>query len=163
MNVTLAPSRPIFHVVLVLSLSCLVGVTETRAQDAEASQDLPKITVHKRPNCSCCSRWVDHLEENGLEVTATEASNLDTVKDEAGIPDSLRSCHTAFVSDYVVEGHVPVDVIKRMLREQPDIAGLAVPGMPIGSPGMEMPDREPESYKVMAFTKEGSTRVYARR
>lgn len=163
MNVTLAASKYTCHVVLVLSLLCLVDATEARAQDADASEDLSKITVHKRPNCSCCSRWVAHLKENGLEVAASEASNLATIKDEAGIPDSLHSCHTAFVGDYVVEGHVPADVIKRVLREQPDIAGLAVPGMPIGSPGMEMPGREPESYEVIAFTKDGSTRVYARR
>lgn len=163
MNAALAASKYARHVVLVLSLLCLASTSETRAQDTEGAQELPEITVHKRPDCGCCSRWVEHLKENGFEVAASDAPNLATIKDEAGIPDRLRSCHTAFAGDYVIEGHVPADVIKRMLREQPDIAGVAVPGMPIGSPGMEMPGREPESYEVVAFTKDDSTRVYARR
>lgn len=163
MNVALATSKYTCHIVLILSLLCLVSTSEVAAQDSGISQDLPKMAVHKRPDCNCCSRWVDHLKENGFEVSASDAPDLATIKDDASIPDSLRSCHTAFVGDYTIEGHVPAEVIKRMLQEQPDITGLTVPGMPIGSPGMEMPGREAESYEVIAFTKDGSTHVYARR
>ena len=151
-----------FRGFLVLSLFCLAGLPEARAQNTDASQEIPRITVHERPNCNCCSRWVEHLKKNGFEVDASHSDSLSNVKDEAGIPDSLRSCHTAFVDDYVIEGHVPAKVIKRMLREQPDVMGLAVPGMPIGSPGMEMEGREPESYEIITFTKD-TTRVYTRR
>lgn len=151
----------------------LIGAVDARAQEAGSTsskvgnavsdQALSPVTVYKRENCSCCSRWVEHLEENGFDVEASSKSDLTSVKNRAGVPDSLRSCHTAFVGDYVVEGHVPADLIKQMLREQPDIAGLTVPGMPVGSPGMEMEGREPDSYDVIAFTEGDSTRVYARR
>jgi hypothetical protein len=104
-------------------------------------------------------KWVDHLEAGGLTVEAIDVENLAWVKKENGVPIELASCHTALVDGYVIEGHVPVEDVLRLLEERPDVAGLAVPKMPIGSPGMEGPNAEP--YDVLAFTTEGSTHTYA--
>lgn len=98
--------------------------------------------------------WVAHLEANGLTVTTTDVRDIAAVKAEAGVPTVLSSCHTALVDGYVVEGHVPADDLKRLLAERPEIAGIAVPGMPIGSPGMEGPN--PQPFDVVAFDEEGS-------
>lgn len=96
-------------------------------------------------------------------MTVKDEADLEGVKRKLGVPSTLASCHTAVVEDYVVEGHVPASVIRRLLAERPDdVAGLAVPGMPVGSPGMESPGREPEPYRVLAFDREGNVRVYAR-
>ncbi len=123
------------------------------------SADPIAITVYKTPTCGCCVKWVDHLEAGGLAVEAIDVENLAWVKKENGVPIELASCHTALVDGYVIEGHVPVEDVLRLLEERPDVAGLAVPGMPIGSPGMEGPN--PEPYDVLAFTNEGSTHSYA--
>jgi hypothetical protein len=123
------------------------------------------MTVYKAPECDCCGRWVDHLRQAGFEVKVQEVSQqeLGVVKARNGIRPELASCHTAEVEGYVIEGHVPADAIARLLQEKPDVAGLAVPGMPIGSPGMEMPGRAPERYDVLALQKDGSTEVYESR
>lgn len=126
-----------------------------------AGQDLPAITVYKSPTCGCCSKWVDHLEENGFEVKAVDTQETAMMKMRYGVPADLSSCHTALVDGYVVEGHVPAEEIKRMLTEKPDVAGLAVPGMPMGSPGME--GSRVDSYDIMAFKKDGSRSIYASR
>jgi hypothetical protein len=118
------------------------------------------ITVYKSPSCDCCRKWVEHLRNNGFEVTTRDLEDLKEVKDTFGVPTTLRSCHTATIGSYAVEGHVPAEVIKRMVRERPKIAGLAVPGMPVGSPGME--GGTPERYDVVAFDRAGKTHVYAR-
>ena len=123
------------------------------------SADSVMITVYKSPTCGCCVKWVDHLEAGGLAVEAIDVENLAWIKKENGVPARLHSCHTALVDGYVIEGHVPVEDILRLLEERPDIAGLAVTRMPIGSPGMEGPN--PEPYDVLAFTKQGSTHTYA--
>jgi len=108
-----------------------------------------KVKVYKSPTCGCCTKWIEHLEANGFEVEAENSANLDAIKDENSIPRRARSCHTAFVDGYVIEGHVPAEDVKRLLLERPEVAGLAVPDMPIGSPGMEGPD--PEPYDVVSF------------
>jgi hypothetical protein len=121
------------------------------------------VVVYKSPTCGCCSGWIEHLRESGYSVEAVDLvqySELSATKREHGVPDDLGSCHTAVVEGYTIEGHVPAEVIERLLRERPDIAGLSVPGMPIGSPGMEGPD--PEAYDVMAFTEDGEREVYER-
>jgi len=118
------------------------------------------IHVYKSPTCGCCGDWIDHLEENGFEVTATNSNDMGRIKAEAGLIAGLGSCHTAFVGDYVIEGHVPADDIKRLLAEAPKATGLSVPGMPAGSPGMEMGDRK-DHYKVILFNEQGQTRVFA--
>ncbi len=123
------------------------------------STDPLAITVYKSPTCGCCTKWIDHLEAGGLTVEAVDVENLAWIKKENSVPAQLASCHTALIDGYVIEGHVPVEDVIRLLEERPDVAGLAVPKMPIGSPGMEGPN--PEPYDVLAFTKQGSTHTYA--
>jgi hypothetical protein len=106
---------------------------------------------------------VDHLREKGFRVDARDVTDLAVVKRKHGVPAALESCHTGVVDGFVVEGHVPADVIDQLLRERPKVVGVAVPGMPIGAPGMEMPGQKAERYDVIAFDARGSTRVFARR
>ncbi len=119
------------------------------------------ITVYKSPTCTCCHAWVKHLEANGFTVDARDVPDVTPFKAKFGVPDSLASCHTATVGGYVAEGHVPADLIHKMLAEKPAILGLAVPGMVNGSPGME--GLLSQAYDVLAFTRDGRTSVYARR
>lgn len=140
--------------VLALAAGALFFVTGT-----SSGSDLPTVTVYKSPACGCCEGWVEHMEDAGFEVEVVENQNLMVVKADAGVPPSLHSCHTATVGGYVVEGHVPADDVKRMLREEPAIAGIGVGGMPQGSPGMS---GVPEPFTVATFTTDGSTAVYAR-
>ncbi|HUF66334.1 MAG TPA: DUF411 domain-containing protein [Gemmatimonadaceae bacterium] len=117
--------------------------------------------VYKDANCGCCTKWVDHIRDAGFTAVSNDVTDLDAIKARYGVPRSLGSCHTAEIGGYIVEGHVPADLIRKMLDEKPDIAGIAVPGMPVGSPGMEYTYTEP--YDVIAFTKSGATSVYAKR
>ena len=119
-----------------------------------------EITVYKSPTCGCCSKWIDHLEANGFEVVAHDMGNMASVKIENGIRREFTSCHTAVIDGYTIEGHVPAEDIQRLLRDRPAVAGIAVPGMPIGSPGMEGPN--PQAYDVLTFDNLGNTSVYAR-
>jgi len=107
------------------------------------------VTVHKDPGCGCCTGWVQHLQGAGFTITVIETKNLDPVRRRLGVPEDLAGCHTAEVAGYVVEGHVPADAIRRLLEEGPIAKGLAVPGMPAGSPGME--GGTPERYDVVLF------------
>jgi hypothetical protein len=118
------------------------------------------VTVYKTSTCGCCSRWVDHFRAEGFPVVAHDVADLDAMKAQQGVPLGLRSCHTALVEGYVVEGHVPAPVVERLLRERPRVSGLAVPGMPVGSPGME--GGRPEPYEVLAFDAGGRVAVYSR-
>lgn len=118
----------------------------------------PRILVHKSPSCGCCKLWVDHLTAGGFPVQVVEAADLDAVRTRLGVPRSLAACHTAVVQGYVVEGHVPVVSIRRMLAEAPLARGIAVAGMPIGSPGMEGPN--PEPFAVQLFDERGRVQPY---
>ncbi len=118
-----------------------------------------EIVVYKSPSCGCCGQWARHLRRSGFEVSVNDIDNVSPVKERAGVPVELESCHTAFVAGYVVEGHVPAQDIRRLLAERPDIEGLAVPGMPASAPGMDGPDREP--YTVYSFNAAGRPAVYA--
>jgi hypothetical protein len=121
-----------------------------------------KITVYKDPSCGCCTKWVDHLRASGLAPTVHDRSDMDALKDSLGVPESLRSCHTAVTGKFVVEGHVPAADVKALLARPPKgIVGIAVPGMPAGSPGMEVPGRR-DRYEVTAFFAGGKTSVFAR-
>jgi hypothetical protein len=124
------------------------GVANLAIVDIAAAEEAI-ITVHKDPNCGCCSGWVAHLRSAGFTVNAVDTSELDAVKARLGVPKDLAACHTAEVSGYVVEGHVPALAIRRLLAEKPEATGLAVPGMPIGSPGME--GGFPDPYEVVLF------------
>ncbi|MBI4540587.1 MAG: DUF411 domain-containing protein [Gemmatimonadetes bacterium] len=123
--------------------------------------DSAVVTVFKSPACGCCGKWVEHVRANGFRVLVRDTANVEPVKVAYGVPASARSCHTASVEGYVIEGHVPADLIRRLLQERPDVVGLAVPGMPPGSPGMEGP--KPQPYDVLALRRDGSTEVYAKR
>ena len=122
---------------------------------------LVPIKVYKDPNCGCCKEWVKHLEANGFKVETMDMPDLSLLKQKYGVKPEMQACHTAIVGGYVVEGHVPADVIMKMLKEKPAIAGLAVPGMPQGSPGMEGATKE--RYNVLTFDRAGRTTVYAQR
>jgi hypothetical protein len=148
------------------TVASAVAALVTRAGRAAA---LPlakpvRITVYKTPTCGCCRLWVSHARSvlTGYDVTTLDMDDLSEVKARLAIPPALQSCHTAITGPYVFEGHVPADLIERFLEERPKALGLAVPGMPVGSPGMEMGDRK-ERYDVLLFDKAGMTRVYARR
>lgn len=120
------------------------------------------ITMYKSPTCGCCSAWGDHMTANGFAVTVRDMDNLAPMKADAGVPARLQSCHTAIVGGYVVEGHVPADLVKKMLQEKPRVVGISVPGMPIGSPGMEQGNTK-QPYDVLLFDAQGRTTVYAKR
>ncbi len=119
------------------------------------------IEVWKDANCGCCKSWVEHMEKHGFTVIAHDTPNLTPIKQKNGVGADLVSCHTGVIHGYAVEGHVPADLVRKMIDEKPAIAGLAVPGMPMGSPGMEGPTSQP--YDVIAFTRDGKRTVYASR
>jgi hypothetical protein len=120
----------------------------------------PLVTVFKTPTCSCCGKWVEHLKANGFSVKVQEVNNTAASEKEYRVPRTMASCHTAVVDGYTIEGHVPGAEIKRLLSERPKVVGLAVPGMPMGSPGME--GARGEAYSVLSFDESGHTSVYAR-
>lgn len=136
-------------------LCAAVAWLSTHATAGEA----PTIKVFKSPTCSCCTKWITHLEANGFRVEAENVRDVARIKRENGLPQGLASCHTAFVGGYLIEGHVPAEDILTLLRQKTPIAGLAVPKMPIGSPGMEGP--KPVRYDVIAFDGDGKQRVFA--
>jgi hypothetical protein len=144
------------RILLLLSLM-IFGVAPASAADT-----VPSIEVWKSATCKCCGAWVKHLEANGftVKVNAAEPSTLVALKRQAGIGDKLASCHTAMIDGYVIEGHVPGTDIKRLVAERPEAIGLAVPGMPLGSPGMEQ-GAEFEPYDVLLIKKDGSTETFA--
>jgi hypothetical protein len=128
------------------------------AMPALAMAAAPLINVYKSATCGCCEQWVKHLRDNGLTVAAHNVANPSDMRDKMGIPEHLGSCHTAVVDGYAIEGHVPAADIKRLLAARPKAKGLAVPAMPLGSPGMEGPRKD--AYDVFLVLPDGSTRVY---
>ena len=128
---------------------------------AVITADSIPITVYASPSCGCCQAWISHLEQSGFYVTVEKVLDVTPIKRQFGVPDSLWSCHTAMMHAYAIEGHVPADLIQRVARERPAIAGLAVPGMPKGSPGME--GLGADTYDVLAYRQDGTTTVYATR
>jgi len=143
---------------LVLSLT---GQVHAAQKKAPAVAPKLQAKVYLSPTCGCCGKWTEHLEAAGFTVTREVTAQLDAVPERQKVPTQVRSCHTAVIGKYLVEGHVPADVIKQLLKEQPAVAGIAVPNMPIGSPGMEGPN--PRSYSIVAFKADGTTSEYARR
>ena len=121
----------------------------------------PTIKVWKDPNCGCCTGWVEHLRRNGFIATIVETADMQAVKTRLGVPAELAACHTAEIARYIIEGHVPAQAITRLIAEKPDAIGLAVPGMPVGSPGMEVGDRR-DPYQVLLIDKRGRDSVFAR-
>jgi hypothetical protein len=121
-----------------------------------------QIVVYKSASCGCCAKWVDHLRASGFAPTVHDEDNMDSVKDKLGVPKGVRSCHTAVLGRYLVEGHVPAGDLRSLLANHPAIAGLAVPGMPSSAPGMASPGAPVEPYEVLAFQADGQTQSYAR-
>jgi hypothetical protein len=148
--------------VAAIALSGL-GLGVAAQQKPAPAAAAPKVTVYKTSSCGCCRLWVDHMKASGFDVQAMDVSAADVraVSKAAGLPEDGTSCHTAKIGNYVVEGHVPASDVKRMLKEKPAIAGIAAPGMPMGSPGMEQGGAK-EAYDVVAFTKDGKMTVYAK-
>ena len=120
------------------------------------------ITVYKSSTCGCCAKWVDHLSANGFNPTVHDREDMDGLKDELGVPAEVRSCHTAELAGYLIEGHVPASDLRRLLAERPKAAGLAVPGMPARAPGMAEPGVPTGGYDVIAFQKKGPAKLFAR-
>lgn len=137
-------------------IAVLLVVTYTLfARRARADE----IVVYKNLGCSCCEKWIQHLRGAGFRVTEHELADVTPLKKKYGVPTSMYSCHTGLVRGYVIEGHVPADLVQRLLKEQPAVVGLAVPGMPAGSPGME--GAQKERYEVLAFTRSGEQSTFA--
>ena len=133
------------------------------AAQAQKSASAPAMEVYKSPTCGCCSKWVEHVKQAGIAVKVTDLPQeaLDALKTKHGVPRTSQSCHTGLVNGYVIEGHVPATEIQRLLKERPAVSGIAVGGMPTGSPGMEVAGRPPQPYNVVTFDKQGAVTVYS--
>lgn len=146
-------SFPLRHLALGFALFTAPGASPVLAEGE-------KIVMYQHPQCGCCGKWADHLRGHGFTVEVIATREMSRVRSEAGVPRALGSCHTATVGGYVVEGHVPVADVQRLLAERPPVAGIAAPGMPLGSPGMEGP-YPADHYNVIGFDAEGNTQVFA--
>jgi hypothetical protein len=155
MRINAVTRRFALRLPLVMTAAALLG----QPLYALARSDPNQITVWKNPNCGCCSEWIAHLRKNGFEVAINDVEDTAPIRQKFGLPAKFGSCHTARMGNYVVEGHVPAQELRRLLREKPSALGLAVPGMPVGSPGMEMGDRR-DAYDVLLVRADGSSRVY---
>lgn len=156
--------RAIFALLLVALLqggAAAPAASEPPTVRSPAPAALPTLVVHKSPTCGCCHNWVQHMRKAGFPVEVRDTNDLGAIKAEVKLPYGLGSCHTAQVGDYFVEGHVPAEDVKRLLAKRPAARGLAVPGMPIGSPGMEQGARV-EPYDVLVVAPDGTTTVFAR-
>jgi hypothetical protein len=158
-----APESPTAATVAPAAASAQIdnATAPTPAPVPPASRDWPAMVVHKSPTCGCCGLWVDHMREAGFMVEVRDADNLEPVKSRLGIPYGKGSCHTAEVGGYFIEGHVPAADVKRLLTERPAVKGLVLPGMPMGSPGMEAPDGRRDAYTVEAVAADGTTQSFA--
>jgi hypothetical protein len=127
-----------------------------------AAQANPAIKVYKDPSCGCCGAWIDHLKAEGFKTEVDDGQDMAAIKAKYGVPDDLTSCHTGVTGGYAIEGHVPAADIKRLLKENPKALGIAVPGMPVNSPGMEVPGQPDERYTVWLFAKDGRRSAFAK-
>lgn len=144
-------------------LKCLVGALllasgmATAAEEAAADREM---TVYRSPTCGCCGKWIAHAKLNRFAVKDIVSDDMQAVKQKFGVPEKLASCHTAIVDGYVVEGHVPAGDIEKLLQTKPDVVGISAPGMPMGSPGMEMGGKQ-DDYAVVSFDKDGKAQVFS--
>ena len=139
--------------------SLALTTAAVRTSPSNAAEKKPVITVYKDPSCGCCKNWIAHLIKHGYRVDAKDSPNMTEIKRTLGVPTGLTACHTAMVNGYLIEGHVPAADIDRLLAQKPRVVGLAVPGMPAGSPGME--GASAQRYQVLTFDKSGKTTVFA--
>ncbi len=136
----------------------LVATGLVHAENNRA-EELTEIVVHRSPTCSCCGKWVEHLKQNNFKVKDIVSNDVQSIKNQYGVTQDLASCHTAIVNGYVVEGHVPANDIKTLLEKKPDVVGITVPGMPSGTPGMEMGGKK-DAYQVISFDKKNQRQVF---
>lgn len=141
-------------------LTAIAGAAAAVALPSLAANALPQVDVYKSPSCGCCGAWVDHLKAAGFPVKVIEVDDTTVTRKRYGLPDKFGSCHTGIVNGYVVEGHVPAAEVKRLLAMRPKAIGLSVPGMPVGSPGMEVGDRR-DPYDVFLIDASGRETVFA--
>jgi hypothetical protein len=146
---------------LIVAASLLASGGAIQRSASRGAAPAQPITVYRTATCGCCAKWIDHLKAAGFAPTVNIVESTAAVAPAKVVPSALRSCHTASLEGYTVEGHVPADVIRKMLKERPKIAGIAVPGMPAGSPGME--SSNPQPYDVIAFDAAGRTSVFAQK
>ena len=152
----------ILSVVALTAIAIGVGVYAVQfdsSAPAESASSFPEVVVYKSPTCGCCKKWVEHMQESGFKVTAVDKRDMDPVKGLHGVSRQYQSCHTAKVGGYYIEGHVPAAEVKRLLNDKPDAKGLTVPGMPMGSPGME--GHRKDNYSVLLIDKQDAAKVYA--
>lgn len=161
---------PLVAVVLAVAGCSSAADTSMAANSAPATASPPSapagdfqsvLVVHKNESCGCCGEWVKYVEQAGFKVQVHNESNLNEVKTRLGVPAAKGSCHTAEIDGYLIEGHVPVEDIRRLLAERPDARGLVVAGMPAGSPGMEMPDGHVDAFTVELVNRDGSTQPFS--
>ena len=150
-----------FSSILILNT---LNVQESTAKNQD-NIDIPKILSYRSASCGCCKKWVKHLRDNGLEVVDNIVEDISEIKKQYNVTTNLRSCHSAKIGSYTIEGHVPIKSIKKLFQENPSILGIAVPGMPHGSPGMEKHSHESnsysyETYKVVSFSNDGNTKKF---
>ena len=164
-------SKSIFKSNLLNSLlfSGILIVNTFNAQESTAKNkeniDIPKVLSYRSASCGCCKKWVNHLQDNGLKVVDNVVEDVSVIKNQYQIPNNLRSCHSAQIDNYTIEGHVPIESINKLFREKPNIKGIAVPGMPLGSPGMEINSHQLhshnyETYEVVAFSKTDKIKIF---
>lgn len=139
---------------VLIAIAAAVSLVSSAANAVE-------LTVHKSPYCGCCAKWIEHVQRHGFTVKVIDTEDLAAVKRRLGVPDTMASCHTSVVGGYFVEGHVPAADIKRLLAQKPKAAGIAVPGMPLGAPGMEL-DGQTQPYATMLVAKDRRTSIFAR-
>ena len=145
---------------LLAMLGCLLAAAACGNPPADSAAQGPELIVYKTPTCGCCGKWSEHMRQNGFRVVERIQEDLSEIKATNHVRPNYASCHTALVEGYVVEGHIPADDVLRLLRERPEIKGITVPGMPAGSPGMEVGDiRQP--YQVLSFNESGIIGVFA--
>ncbi len=151
--------RTILAFIAVLLLSACDGQAPNGVRSAMSADTGNTVVVYHDPTCGCCSKWVEHLENSGFETRSVPETNMSRVKHRFNVPGHLASCHTAVIDGYVIEGHVPAADVRRLLEQRPDAHGLTVPGMPVGSPGMEYGDRR-QAYDVLLFNESGGNETF---
>ena len=156
---SLFAARPKWIVGLGLAAALTGGLWWMSAPTASAGE---KVTVYKNIGCQCCTRWANLLRAKGYKVTEKGVADLDIIKSRYKIKEKFQGCHTAIINGYAIDGHVPMKDVDRLLKERPDVIGLAVPGMPMGSPGMEVPGQKADPYNVLLMKKDGTSEVYAK-
>lgn len=145
---------------LILALVLVAGTLSAADAAAPRSGVSPlEMTVYRSPTCGCCGKWLEHMKQNGFKVKDVLTEDMDSIKRQQGVPDNLKSCHTAVVGGYRVEGHVPASDVRALLEKKPAVSGISVPGMPVGTPGMEMGGRK-DPYAVVQFDKSGEPAVF---